>query len=128
VFIPADVTVAEFRAAWGDGFKAWPVDGWGRPGISGLANSPSPGNERLHLSDGAGNLMDEVAFDDEGDWPRDEPDGPSIYLKPGAVSAADNDRGTNWARSVAGAHGARASTPGGPFGSDDVGSPGHVER
>ncbi len=127
VLAPDGMTVEGFRAAWGEDVPVVIMKGWLRPGLHGLANDPSPTNEVLTLKNGAGEVVDEVNFDDEGDWPSDRPDGPSIYLLPGKLTTKENDDGRNWARSEAGRHGARLNTRTGVFDGQDVGSPGYVE-
>lgn len=128
VLIPADQSVEEFRKAWGDGVAVVALPGWGKPGLTGLGNNPSDKNEVLKLIDAGGRVIDEVNFDDEGDWPTDDPQGPSIYLKPDALTATGNDEGKNWARSEAGKDGAKRCTKTDTFNGEDVGSPGHVEK
>jgi len=126
VLIPVECDVAAFKEAWGDDFQVIPVTGWGRGGLAQLANSPSDVNEVLTVKDASGLVVDEVNFDDEGDWPSDDPDGPSIYLKPDALRADANDVGTAWARSVEGTHGGKANVTNATFTGKDVGSPGTV--
>jgi hypothetical protein len=130
VFIPAEQNVADFQAAWGEGFAVYPVSGWDRTGLWSLANSPGiekgQPNEVLTLRDAAGNVVDQVAFDDEGDWPRDTPQGPSIYVKPGRLNAAANDDGNQWLRSMHDQDGARGNTRTDDFDGEDIGSPGTV--
>ena len=129
-------TTANFEGAWGD------VDGPGSVIVveiptanwPGYSNSPSGTNESVaiqRISDDA--LIDEVFFDDSGDWPGDDGVG-SIYLTTTnaaiiATGTVDNDVGTNWAISAAGMGGAFASvaSPGDdPFSAGDIGSPGTV--
>ncbi len=126
VLIPSDQSVAGFQQAWGTGFDVYPLDQWST-GLSNLANSPSSTNEILTLRDAGGAVIDEVNYDDENGWPSDSPDGPSIYLLPGQLSAAANDMGANWSRSVVGTHGAVANVPTAAFNGSDVGSPGFVD-
>lgn len=126
VLVPADVTVEQFREAWGDGFEVYRLENWGQGGMNGLANSPSPTNENLTLRDNKGLMRDEVKFDDEGDWPSDEPEGPSIYLKPGRMTAKGNDAGGSWARAEADKHGGRQNKTTQVFNNRDTGSPGVV--
>lgn len=128
VFIPKECSIDEFRKAWGGGFKVIPVDGWGRGGLSNLANSPSDTNEVLEIIDADGNTVDQVNYDDESQWPSDSPDGPSICLAAGAFDTEANDAGDNWARSEAGTDGARASKQTDHFTDGDVGSPGSVPK
>ncbi len=126
VLIPAECTVAEFHAAWGEGITAWPLTRWGRGGLNNLGNNPSATNEILELRDAKGKMIDQVNYDDEGDWPSDQPDGPSIYLKRHAYDPIANDNGANWARSVAGLDGAWTCKKTEHFTGQDVGSPGVV--
>lgn len=118
VFFDQDFTTpAQFRTAWNVPAAALVIGiPWGS-----LANDPSSINEILQLLDNGGSVQDEVNFDDSGDWPTDNPDGPSIYL---TDLALDNNLGTSWARSVVGV--VNALNPGLPFSSNDVGSPGRV--
>ncbi|MEM8681221.1 MAG: hypothetical protein AAGF97_17885, partial [Planctomycetota bacterium] len=110
---------ATFRTAWSVPASAQVIGiEWGS-----LANSPSAQSEILQLLDNAGNVQDEVNYDDSGDWPSDSPDGPSITL---TDVATDNNVGTNWARSEAGV--AQAINPTSPFSTEDVGSPGFAAR
>ena len=120
VFFDQDFTSeATFRTAWSVPASAQVIGiEWGS-----LANSPSAQSEILQLLDNAGNVQDEVNYDDSGDWPSDSPDGPSITL---IDVAADNNVGTNWARSEAGV--AQAINPTSPFSTEDVGSPGFAAR
>lgn len=126
VLIPADQTVEGFRAAWGDGAIVVPINGWGKPGLTGLGNHPTEKNEILKLVRKDGSVSDTVNFDDEGDWPSDDPDGASIYLLPGKLDSEANDHGKAWARSAVGTHGAFACKIDGDFTAPDVGSPGTV--
>lgn len=128
VLIPGTQAVGDFRKAWGKGFEVYPLDGWatGKDPLSNLANSPSSSNEVLTLRDAEGEVVDEVNYDDEGDWPSDSPDGPSISLNPNALDAKKNDAGSNWSRSEKGKHGARHAKETDEYSKDDVGSPGKV--
>ena len=114
----AITTEAGFRATWNVPANAlvigvdWPD----------LDNDPSVANEILQLKDGNALVQDSVNFDDESPWPVDSPEGPSIYL---TNLLADNNDGSNWARSVIGVDGA-VSANGFPFSNLDVGSPGVV--
>jgi len=116
-------TIADFQAAWGAGFQIVPVAN----NLGGLSNSPSGTNEILQLVDSGSNVIDEVNYDDTGDWPGDVPDGPSIYLLPDFPDASSNDSGLSWASSVDGVDGAYNSTITGDFNATDTGSPGLVE-
>ena len=119
VFFDEDFTdEASFRSAWSVPSTALVIGlAWGN-----LANSPSDTNEILELLDNENELQDLVNFDDANGWPSDTPDGASITL---LDLQADNNLGSNWARSVAGVDG--AVVPSGPlFSQEDVGSPGRV--
>jgi hypothetical protein len=128
VLIPGVQSVADFREAWGEGFKVFPLHGWhkGDDPISNLANSPSSSNEVLTLRDAEGEIVDEVNYDDEGDWPSDRPDGSSITLKPEALDSEKNDAGRNWSRSESGKLGAKPAKETDEYSQGDVGSPGRV--
>lgn len=126
VLIPAEQTVEEFRKAWGEKVPVLRMEQWGDHGILGLSNAPSETNEKLQLVDAEQNAVDEVNFDDEGDWPVDKPQGPSIYLLPGKVDAASNDDGKHWRSSKAETHGAQHAKKTETFSERDVGSPGRV--
>lgn len=128
VLVPGMQTPQNFHAAWGPQVRVVPLDKWGLPGKFNLANDPSPENEILTLRSPDNAVADEVNFDDEGDWPTDTPPGPSIYLLPGKLTAADNDSGTSWARSQAGRDGARNNRLTAEFDGIDTGSPGFVTR
>ena len=67
-----------------------------------------------------------MAYDDEGDWPGDTPDGPSIYLTAGSLTAEANDSGANWKKSKDGKEGAAKNTKTDVFDGEDIGSPGKV--
>jgi hypothetical protein len=114
-FDSAFTTAATFRSDWSVPVSALAVGiGWGN-----LANSPAPGNEVLQLLNNLSVEMDVVNYDDTIPWPSGA-DGPSIYLK---NLSADNDNGTNWARSATGI--AKAVSPtGATFSAADIGSPG----
>lgn len=128
VLIPSTQSAADFRKAWGDGFDIYPLDGWtgSQDSLSNLANSPSSTNEILTLRNAKGAVVDEVNYDDEGDWPSDSPDGPSITLSPDALDATKNDSGKNWARSEKGKRGAKHAKETEDYSKEDVGSPGKV--
>lgn len=128
VLIPSTQAVADFQKAWGTGFDLYRLDGWtgDKDSLSNLANSPSSSNEVLTLRDSEGEIVDEVNYDDEGDWPSDSPDGPSITLNPGALDAEQNDYGSNWSRSENGKLGAKHAEKTDDYSSEDVGSPGKV--
>lgn len=128
VLIPSTQSVADFRAAWGKGFDVYKLDGWtgDRDSLSNLANSPSDKNEILTLRNAADEIVDEVNFDDEGDWPSDSPDGPSIALNPDALDPDKNDDGKNWSRSEADKHAGRHAKATDEYSKEDIGSPGTV--
>ena len=129
VLIPGVQSVTDFRAAWGKGFQVFKLDGWakGDNPLSNLANSPSDTNEVLCLCNKKGEVIDEVNYDDEGDWPSDSPDGPSIALKPDALDPTKNDDGKNWVRSEKGKLGADNAKATEEYSAQDVGSPGKVD-
>lgn len=128
VLIPGVQSVADFRAAWGKGFDVYKLDGWakGDNPLANLANSPSDTNEVLTLRNAKDEVVDEVNYDDEGDWPSDSPDGPSIALNPDALDPIKNDDGKNWSRSEKGKHGADHAKETEEYSKEDVGSPGKV--
>ncbi len=132
VLIPGTQTAEDFRAAWETedvhAFQVFALDGWARgdDAMSNLANSPSATNEVLTLRDAEGQVVDEVNYDDEGDWPTDSPDGPSITLLPGKPDPGSNDTGSAWARSDAGTLGAWRNTKTDDYNGEDTGSPGVV--
>lgn len=128
VLVPGSMTAAGFHAAWGGSFAVYPVAGWGDDGIYNLANGPSPENEILRLIDADGATVDEVNYDDEGDWPSDQPDGASIYLPHDMLDAELNDHGFNWKLSEQGTDGAKKNQPKGDFNGIDIGSPGAVPQ
>jgi hypothetical protein len=126
VLIPGEQTAEAFRAAWGEGFEVYPLAQWNYGGMRGLGNSPDAENEVLRLCRADGSVSDEVNYDDQGDWPRDKPDGPSIYVLPGQVDATGNDDGGHWRRSEVGVDGAQGAETTGEYSGEDVGSPGVV--
>ena len=126
VLIPHDQSIAGFQLAWGGRFAVYPLYAWGTGGMKGLSNSPSAVNEVLTLGTADGDIEDEVNYDDGGDWPGDSPDGPSIQLLAGSLSAIANNDGRNWVRSVDGVDGAYTNTVGADFNGVDIGSPGFV--
>jgi len=128
VLVPSSTTPAAFHAAWGGSFAVYPVTGWGDDGIYNLANGPSADNEILRLIDADGATVDEVNYDDEGDWPSDSPDGASIYLPHDKLDAELNDHGFNWKLSDKGIDGAKKNQPKGDFNGIDIGSPGSVPK
>ncbi len=121
VLIPDSQSVSDFQAAWGSGFPIFRLSNWSSMG---LENDPSETNENLILRNFENIVEDSVNFDDEGDWPSDSPDGPSIYVLLGSLTIDGNDDGSNWARSVVGVDGAYANTLTSDFDGNDVGSPG----
>lgn len=128
VLVPAAQTPEDFHAAWGPQARVVALGGWGLPGKFNLANDPSPQNEILTLRGADNAVIDEVNFDDEGDWPSDVPPGPSIYLLPDKLTSADNDSGASWSRSEAGKDGAQTNRLIDDFDGLDTGSPGDVPR
>jgi len=126
VLVPGVQTAEHFRAAWGTEAVVVPLGGWGLPGKFNLANDPSPENEVLMLRDGSNAIVDEVNFDDEGEWPGDVPPGPSIYLVSSKLDAAANDSGSSWARSTDGKDGSKTNRLRADFDGVDCGSPGVV--
>ncbi len=128
ILIPSTQSVGDFRKAWGKGFDVYKLDGWtgNKDSLSNLANSPSSTNEILTLRNAKDEVVDEVNYDDEGDWPSDSPDGPSIALNPDALDPAKNDNGKSWSRSEKGKHGAEHATETDEYSKEDVGSPGRV--
>lgn len=136
VLIPDGVSRDQFQSAWGKGFKICPMRGWyEKGGIGALANAPSQDNEVLSLMSMKGEVIDAINYQDadadaeaesEAGWPKDSPDGPSIYLLPGKISAKENDNGPSWGRSSLDTHGAIAVTNNEIFDGRDVGSPGVV--
>lgn len=128
VIVPGVTTPAGFHAAWGGTFAVYSVDGWGDDGLYNLSNGPSPSNEILRLIDADGVTIDEVNYDDEGDWPSDRPDGASIYLPVDKLDAELNDSGVNWKLSEKGVDGAKKNRATGDFNGIDIGSPGQVPK
>lgn len=130
VLIPGVQSVTDFRAAWGKGFQIFALKGWheGDDPLSNLANGPSSSNEVLTLRDKAGEVVDEVNYDDEGDWPSDSPDGPSITLNPDALDPDKNDQGKHWSRSEVDQRGARSAKKTKEYSDKDIGSPGTVVK
>ncbi len=126
VIVPSATSPAGFHAAWGGSFVVHPVEGWGEGGLYNLANGPSETNEVLRLIDANGSTVDEVNYDDEGDWPSDRPDGASIYLPADMLDAEKNDAGMNWKLSEKGVDGAKKNRVSGDFNGVDIGSPGRV--
>lgn len=128
VLIPSTQSIEDFQAAWGEGYDIYRLDGWvkGKNTLSNLANQPSDTNEILTLRNQEGQVVDEVNYDDEGDWPRDSPDGPSIMLNPDALDPDKNNDGKNWSRSTKEKWGAWHAKKTEDYSSGDVGSPGKV--
>jgi len=127
VLIPDFSSPSEFKAAWGEGIDVIALGNWGEGGLVNLANGPSAINEILNLLNAAGDTIDQVNYDDEGDWPADHPDGSSIYVVPDKLYTDQNDLPNAWAPSIAGQHGAKSNEQAGPYQGNDVGSPGYVE-
>ncbi|GAB4187437.1 MAG: hypothetical protein Kow00105_02060 [Phycisphaeraceae bacterium] len=128
VIVPHHTSAAAFHAAWGGSFAVYPVTGWGDDGIYNLSNGPSADNEILRLIDADGVTVDEVNFDDEVNWPSDQPDGPSIYLPFEHLGPKANDLGQNWKLSEPGVDRAKKNHKKGDFNGEDIGSPGVVPR
>ncbi len=128
VIVPISTTPAGFHAAWGGTFAVYPVAGWGDDGLYNLSNGPSDTNEVLRLIDADGVTVDEVNYDDEGDWPSDRPDGASIYLPVDMIDAEVNDQGVNWKLSAKGTDGAKQNKAAGDFNGIDIGSPGRISK
>ncbi|MEK6675035.1 MAG: lamin tail domain-containing protein [Planctomycetota bacterium] len=126
VFIPSDQSVVDFQAAWGNTFDVYPLTGW-NTSMAGLSNDPTSVNEVLTLRDDLNQVVDTVNFEDLAPWPTDVPDGPSIFLIPGALDSTANDSGSNWSRSADQFLGAYVCIPTVDFDGADVGSPGFVE-
>jgi len=127
VIVPDGTTPTEFHAAWGGTYAVYPVKGWGEEGMYNLANGPSETNEVLRLINADETTVDEVNYDDEGDWPPDRPDGASIYLPLDKLDAELNDVGTNWKLSEKDVDGAKKNRAVGDFKGVDIGSPGRVK-
>ncbi|BCX50394.1 endonuclease I [Haloferula helveola] len=113
-------SAADVRTDWGipAGALVIGVSSW-----DSLANSPSLGNEVVKLFDAFANLLDEVDYDDGGDWPSD-PNGISRALVSTAYDDASNDSGTNWVLSTDASQSNAVSPAGTLFSTSDVGSPG----
>ncbi|WP_432797968.1 lamin tail domain-containing protein [Poriferisphaera sp. WC338] len=126
VIIPGVQDVADFRAAWGEGFQVISLSGFTKGGMRGLANSPSDTNEILKLQNTGGDVVDEVNFDDVKPWPNDRKQGPSIYLATDKISAEDNDSGENWKRSEVNKDGAINNKITDDYDKTDTGSPGRI--
>ncbi|MFI4861190.1 MAG: lamin tail domain-containing protein [Phycisphaerales bacterium JB063] len=132
VLIPGTQTAEDFREAWEtedtQGFQVFALAGWavGDDPMSNLANGPSDTNEVLTLRNADGEVVDEVNYDDEGPWPSDSPDGPSIALRPDQLHPEANDEGSAWARSEAGTRGAWQNKKTDDYNGTDTGSPGVV--
>jgi MYXO-CTERM domain-containing protein len=75
-----------------------------------LANSPSATNETVVIQDALGNTIDSVNFEDATNgWPDLTGEGFSFVIvptNPGALTAAGNDIGSNWAIASVGVFGA----------------------
>lgn len=125
VVILTPLTDSEFEAAWGSGIDTITWTASGSPPV--FANGPSgESDEVVALLSSTSAVIDDVPYDDGGDWPSDSPDGPSIYLTTMPTTETDNDSGTVWARSVSGTDGAFGNTVTSDFDGADIGSPGVV--
>jgi len=125
---------ADFNTAWAASIEAGTtvisLDDLGQTMFN-MANSPSGTSEIIQLRDDMAALVDEVNYDDSGDWPSD-PGGPSIYLNITEALLQTsgntlNDDGTMWAQASDGVDGAIDSTPTGVWDAVDTGSPGNFE-
>lgn len=125
VLIPAAQTVEEFQKAWGKQITVVRLDDWNDE-MRCLANSPSEKNEILQLMNPGDALIDEVNYDDEGDWPTDTVQGRSIYLLPGHFDTTKNDSGESWRLSIKDKNGGYHATKTDTFSEEDLGSPGVV--
>ncbi len=136
IFVFGGATLADFDAAWGPGFTASNYLQVDYNNLNGLGNSPSATGEIIQLMDATPALVDEVNYDDSGDWPSDNGNA-SIYVDvcdnvcgtsiANLLCNVDNNVGTNWSRSVEGVDFAvtdLAST--GTFSGDDNASPGDI--
>ncbi len=128
VLIPKTQQTDRFHAAWGEDIHVVRLVRWAYPargGLNNLANTPSNSNEALQLMDSDDDVIDEVNYDDEGEWPSDEPQGSSIYLLPDALDPESNDLGKSWQASKVDTHGAWMCKTREGY-SSDIGSPGTV--
>jgi hypothetical protein len=129
VLVPAGMTEEKFRAAWGEGFDIYPLGGWTKGGMNGLANNPSETNEKLSLRMPDGKVADDAHYRIDGDWPKPpKPAGGSLILKPDSLNSKANDNGKNWVYAEAGKLGAKNNTKTEEFNGKDVGSPGVVAK
>ena len=100
---------AVFQSIWGAGVQVITYTGGPAGGIS-LAKTATATNETVAIFDALDNLIDEVNYESNiNGWPGSEGgavNGQSIYLLPHAYTAAANDIGTNWGKSVPGVDGA----------------------
>ncbi|MEM1177049.1 MAG: lamin tail domain-containing protein [Acidobacteriota bacterium] len=94
-----------------------------------LSNSPSATNETVAVRDDSMVIIDEVNYDDTGDWPGD-PGGVSIYLNVTEMElemngTTLNDVGTNWAQASDGVAGAGTSVASGVWNNPEISGPGN---
>ncbi|MEM8680578.1 MAG: lamin tail domain-containing protein, partial [Planctomycetota bacterium] len=109
-----------FDAIWGPGLPRYELSNFPN-----LANSPSATNETVAIVDRNASLRDQVNYDDEGAWPRDNGSvGHSISVRPEWLSAAANDAGALWVPTMNGVYGGRYINAG-AFGQHHA-SPGFV--
>lgn len=107
-------------ANWGPGINRLQLNNFPT-----LANSPSGSNEILALRDQNGVLRDQVNYDDEFSWPRDDgPYGSSIFLRPEQLGNLTNDFGNSWLPGMPGVYGSYFANGGGL--GNNHGSPGIV--
>ena len=98
-----------FDSIWGTGLPRYQL-----ANFPNLANSPSATNETVAIVDRNASIRDQVNYDDEGAWPRDNGSiGHSISVRPEGLSAAGNDQGALWTPTLAGVYGGRYVNPGG---------------
>lgn len=141
-------SVAEFYAAWGCGYQAFPVEGWytdllgdgidrlGDSGEGGTATDPSTGREILQLRDADDNAIDVVNYDNDGFvWPlvpqnrNPNIDHLSIFIfTVSDLNELENDNGLNWGTVPAPFFGARSNdTDTTLFNGRMAGSPGFIQ-
>ena len=124
VGIITPVSEADFKAAWPTATNAkifttaWSTD-------EALGNTPSSTDEILQLLDDTANVVDEVNYQEGGDWPR-AGGSESIYLKRDHVDWRLNDFGASWWEAKDGLDGGIVATETAIFNRADVGSPGIV--
>lgn len=119
---------ADFQGAFGGGIAHISLLDIGETMIN-MSNSPSATSEILSLRDASNALVDEVNFDDGGDWPTDSPDGTSIILNvaKNAMNATSNNDGNNWAKAQDGVKGGFTSTASGVWNDVEITSAGNIE-